>query len=72
MAGKNNLAEPAKATAKSPAPKKYTVERLRANCLKLFGVTTSTFAGATYGMTGTYTVEEMKANIEAWKKKEVN
>ena len=72
MAGKNNLAEPAKATATTPAPTKYTVERLRANCLKLFGVTTSTFAGATYGMTGTYTVEEMKAHIEAWKKKEVN
>lgn len=72
MAGKNTSAELAKAAAKSPAPKKYTVERLRANCLKLFGVTTSTFAGATYGMTGTYTVEEMKAHIEAWKKKEVN
>lgn len=72
MAGKNGSAETAKATVKTPAAKKYTVEKLRANCLKLFGVTSSTFAGATFGMTGTYTVEEMKAHIEAWKKKGVN
>lgn len=53
------------------AAPKYTVEKLRLNCRKLFGVSTSTFAGATYGMTGKYTVEEMKTHIEAWKKKGV-
>ncbi len=51
---------------------KFTVEKLQANCRELFGVSTSTFAGATYGMTGKYTVEEMKNHIEAWKKKGVD
>lgn len=68
MASKNSTAP---AQAKATAAKKYTVEKLRENCLKLFGVTTSTFAGATYGMTGKYTVEEMRAHIEAWKKEGV-
>ena len=51
------------APAQGKAVKKYTVEKLQANCRQLFGVSTSTFAGATYGMTGTYTVEEMKARL---------
>lgn len=51
--------------------KKYPVEKLRANCRELFDVSSSTFAGATYGMTGEYTVEEMKAHINAWKAKGV-
>ena len=59
------------APAQGKAVKKYTVEKLQANCRQLFGVSTSTFAGATYGMTGTYPVEEMKAHIEAWGKKGV-
>lgn len=49
--------------------RKYTARQLAAGCRQLFGVSASTFAGAAYGMTGTYTVEEMKAHIEAWKKK---
>lgn len=57
--------------AQGKAAKKYTVGKLQANCRQLFGVSTSTFAGATYGMTGNYTVEEMRAHIEAWKKKGV-
>ena len=51
--------------------KKFPVEKLQANCQQLFNVSTSTFAGATYGMTGSYTVEEMKAHLETWKKKGV-
>lgn len=58
-------------TVKTGAAPKYTIDKLRANCRKLFGVSTSTFAGATYGMTGKYTVEEMKAHIEAWERKGV-
>ena len=50
---------------------KFTLEKLRANCVTLFGVSSSTFAGATYGMTGTYTVKEMKEHLEKWKKEEV-
>ena len=55
---------------KAQAPK-FTVERLAANCRQLFGVSSCTYAGATHGMTGEYTVEEMKKHIEEWKKKEV-
>lgn len=59
------------ALAQGKTIKKYTIERLQANCRQLFGVSASTFAGATYGMTGNYTIEEMKTHIEAWKKKGV-
>ena len=50
---------------------KFTIERLRANCLTLFGVTTSTFDGATYGLSGEFTVEEIEKTIEKWKKKTI-
>lgn len=71
MATTNKNAGETKAPAKGKVAKKYTVEKLQANCRQLFGASTSTFAGAAYGMTGTYTVEEMKTHIEAWKKKGV-
>lgn len=45
---------------------KFSVEKLGAHCRKLFGVSASTYAGATAGMTGEYTVAEMKAHIEEW------
>lgn len=57
--------------ARSATSQKFTVEKLAANCRRLFGVSASTFAGATYGMTGEYTVAEMKAHIEAWGKRGV-
>ena len=50
---------------------KFSVEKLGTNCRQLFGVSTSTFTGATCGMTGKYTVEEMREHIEDWKKKGV-
>ncbi len=71
MATTNKKTVEVAAPERGKVAKKYTVEKLRANCRQLFGVSTSTFAGATYGMTGTYTVEEMRAHIEAWKKKGV-
>jgi len=53
------------ATAVTPAPK-FTVERLRRDCLNLFGVTFSTFDGAVYGLTGKYSIEEMRDRIKTW------
>lgn len=50
---------------------KFSVEKLAANCRQLFGVSSCTFAGATHGMTGEYTVTEMKAHIEKWGRTEV-
>lgn len=54
----------------SPAPK-FTVEKLRENSLKLFGITQSTFDGVAYGLSGEYTVSEMKKIISNWQNKEV-
>ena len=71
MAAKNKVDSGAKATAKSEAGPKFTIEKLKENCLSIFGVSTSTFVGATYGMIGKYTVEEMKTHIEKWKKEGV-
>ncbi len=62
-------AEPDNKTAATP---KFSVSRLREKCYDIFGVTTSTFDGATYGLSGEYTVEEMKDKIKIWQKKEVN
>lgn len=71
MAQKANtatVAETAPATATAP---KFTVGRLREKCYTLFGVTTSTFDGATNGLDGEYTIEEMKNRIAKWQNKEV-
>jgi len=47
---------------------KCSVARLRQDCLKLFGVTTSTYDGATFGLGGEFTVGEMRERIEEWGK----
>ena len=66
------MANKAKAETATPviAENKYTIEKLRANCLTLFGVTSSTFDGATHGLNDEYSVEEIKKIIEKWNKKE--
>lgn len=51
---------------KAKPEKKFPLEKLRANCKKLFGVTDCTFAGATHGMAGSYTINEIKAQLEKW------
>jgi len=53
------------------APSKFKIERLRRDCLRLFGVTFSTFDGATFGLTDMYTVEEMHGIIDNWQNKQV-
>lgn len=50
---------------------KFPIEKLQGNCRKLFGVSSCTFAGATAGMTGEYTIEEIKTHIEKWRRTEV-
>lgn len=51
--------------------RKIPIEKLRRSSGKLFGITLSTFDGATVGLTGRYTVAEMQAIITKWLKKEV-
>lgn len=70
MAKKSSPAVNQEAPAQAQA-KKFTIDKLRENCRQLFGVSTSTFVGATYGLTGTFTVAEMKAHIDKWAKEGV-
>ena len=50
---------------------KFTIDRLRRSCSKLYGVTVSTFDGAAYGLNGKYTIDEMQERIDNWCKKPV-
>lgn len=73
MASKEKATVAAAAPARAGTGKKYPVAKLRPNCRQLFGISTSTFDGATYGLTGDYTVEELRTHIKAWgEKKGVN
>lgn len=64
--------EPAKEPVKSSEERKFPYEVLKANCMKLFHVTSSTFIGATIGREGEeYTIAEMQSLIDSWLKKEV-
>lgn len=71
MANKTKVNATVAAPAQAEGGTKFTVEKLRENCRQLFGVSTSTFTGATYGMTGKYTVEEMRSHIKKWGEKGV-
>lgn len=67
MAETKNAEQP---KAKMAEPK-FTLEKLGQHCNELFGVTSSTFAGATMNLKpGTYTVAEVKETINKWKNKE--
>lgn len=48
--------------------KTYSLEALRKNSVKLFGVTTSTFDGAMSGQAAPLTINAAKGIIEKWKK----
>ncbi len=52
--------------------KKFPLNVLKANCTKLFGVTSSTFAGATTDVSdGEYTIAYINNKVKNWLKKEV-
>ncbi len=55
-----------KETGKSVSEVKFSIDALSKNSKKLFGVSQSTFAGATFGLTGDFTVEEMNGKIKEW------
>lgn len=57
----------------TPAPeaeegRKIPIEKLRRSCVNLFGVTPSTFDGATVDIPegSKYTIKEMQAHIDKW------
>ena len=58
-------------SAAAAPPVKYQLSKLRDNSDKIFGVSSSTFAGATAKLPdGEYTIDEIKATLEKWQKKE--
>ena len=46
----------------------FTIEQLRPDCRTLFGVSVSTYDGATATLSGEYTVQQMREHIETWLK----
>jgi hypothetical protein len=56
---------------KKKALQTFSIEALRKSCMKLFGITTSTFDGAMEGQKGPLTLEAAQQIIEAWKGKAV-
>lgn len=59
-----------KAVKPEPKPKgvTFTVADLRDYAREVFGVSQSTYDGATFGLEGEFTVDEMKQRIEDWLK----
>lgn len=56
------------ANAVPTPPAKFKLARLRRDCLTLYGVSTSTFDGATVGINpeAEFTVKEMGDQIQKW------
>lgn len=64
------MAKEAKKTAVTEEPK-FPISKLRENARNLFKVSVATFDGATCGLSGDYSVKEMKTIIENWAKKPI-
>ncbi len=59
-------------TATQKGETKFPLETLKHDCMKLYHVTSSTFAGATATLPdGNYTIEEVGTIIKNWLKKGV-
>lgn len=56
--------------AEKPAEPTFSVEQLRPSARNLFGISQSTYDGATDGLTGEFTVAAMREHIEKWLKEE--
>ena len=65
------MATKAKSSENISEEQKYPIDTLRENSYALFGVSTSTFDGATVGVTGKCSVEEMKTIINKWLNKPI-
>jgi len=57
---------PAQGESASKTVCKFPLDRLRVDCFQLFGVTASTFDGATRKLKGDVTVEAVKAAINSF------
>ena len=71
-AAENAVNQATEKPAKTSVKRKFPYEVLKANCMRLFHVTSSTFIGATIGKeNGSYSISEMQRLIDEWLKKEV-
>lgn len=69
--GDTAVETPVTEQAVSTVEPKYTLEKLKEHSVKLFGVSESTFIGATTGLEDKeYSVSEIKNIIAKWKAKE--
>lgn len=50
---------------------RFSLDQLRENSVKLFGVTKSTFDGATVGLKGNFTIGDINKKITAWKNRPI-
>ena len=58
-----------KLKAEASAVQEKSSSAPKADCLAVFGVTQSTFDGATFGLKGEFTISAIKEIIEAWHNK---
>jgi len=65
------MVEPDKKKKPKSEESKFSLERLRKDCYKIFGITQSTFDGAFLGLDGEFTVSGAKDIIEKWQKTQV-
>ena len=49
----------------------FSLEHLRRDCRKLFGISQSTFDAVVYKLDGKYTIEKRQEMIKAWQNKPV-
>lgn len=71
MAVKKEKGEPVIKDVSENTEQRFQLNVLQRDCLKLYGVTSSTFAGAVFNIPeGEYTVEEIGSRIKAWLGKE--
>ena len=74
---KNTKADTPKAETSPAVPQPatnqpvFSLERLRRDCFKVFGVTSSTFDGAAHGLDGDFTVDEIRKIINDWQSKPI-
>lgn len=59
-------------TKPSEKAEKYSLETLRENSYELFGISSSAFDGASFGLEGEFTIDEMKKKVNTWLNKPLN
>ena len=67
-AGQTKASSPISSGAQEPL---FSLEHLRDDSLAVFGITQSTFDGATYGLKGEFTVSALKEKIKAWQNTQI-